>query len=374
MIYFDNSATTAVCPEAGEMLISACQNFCANPSSLYTKGLESEQIIAQTAQTAANILSCRDDEIYFTSGATESNNLAILGAFEAKRRQGNKILCSSVEHPSVIKTVLHLQKQQSAQVKWIYPNDFRLTPEQFADAADGQTVLVCCMSVNNENGAVFPVDEICRAVKRKFPNIHFHTDITQSFCKLPLNLSAANIDTAAFSGHKIYASKGVGGLYVNKKSRVLPLMFGGEQQKSLRPGTQAVELIAALDAAIAFAHKQHAADKNLAAYLRKQLGDCVTYNSPLNGASHILNFSADGIGAEILLHALEAQDIFVSSGSACAKGKKSEVLKGFGLSDKRISSALRVSFGWNSTTDEIDIFVRHFKSALERFAPKPRKR
>ena len=372
-IYLDNCATTRVCPEAAEACMKAMTADYGNPSSLHKKGMEAEALVTAARRQAARMLGCEPDCITFTGGATESNNLAILGAAAAYPRAGKTVVTTAVEHPSVARTVDALE-ERGYTVKRVSPRpDGNFDPQDFLDAVDGDTFLLSMMLVNNEVGTVLPVETVVPALKRRFPRLLIHVDAVQGFAKYPLNLKRLEIDLLSFSGHKLYAPKGVGGLYVRKGVRLKPVLYGGGQEKGLRSGTQPVELIAAMGAALALCEKNRAAWQAhyaaLNARLREGLArlDRMPVNSPENSAPHLLNLSVIGVPSEIMLHFLESKGVSVSSGSACAKGEKSAVLAAYGLPDERIRSALRVSFSRETTPEEIDALLAALAEGAARF-------
>ena len=229
------------------------------------------------------------------------------------------------------------------------------------------------MMVNNELGTIFPYEEIIKSVRKKYPNILIHMDAVQGFTKLPLNTKKVDVDLVSFSGHKLYAPKGIGGLYIKKGVRIEPIVHGGGQEKTVRSGTQSVPLIVAMDEALKLCiEKKEEIAKNYEFcnnYLRKAFESIkeVVINSPENASKHLINISVLGIPSEIMLHFLEQHNIFVSSGSACAKGEKSTVLKSAGISDDRVKSALRISFSKDTTKEELDIFIDILKQGIARF-------
>ncbi len=374
MIYLDNAATTAVCPEAKNAVLNAMVKDFGNPSSLYGLGLTAENIMSESANTIAGILNCSPKEILFTSGATESNNLALLGAARANKRNGNKIIVSEIEHPSVHETAKALESE-GFEVLFIPPRSKSgLCAEDFINAADDKTILVSCMLVNNEIGAVSPVSEIAAGVRRKNPKTIIHSDAVQAFCKIPINLKRLGVDLLSVSGHKIYAPKGIGALYIKDKTKIKPLLFGGGQQRNLRVGTEPVELIAGFAAAADVCFRRMAKNAEHYAVLKREFIEKtqdiaqIALNSTDDCAPYIVNFSVDSLKSEVLLHFLEQKEIYVSSGSACSKGKKSRVLKAFGFSDRAADCALRISFCPDSSKEDIGALVNRIKLGLSTLA------
>ena len=372
-IYLDNCATTRVCDEAAAACLRVMTEDYGNPSSLHKKGMEAENILTSARRQIGKMLGCDGDCVYFTGSATESNNLAILGAAAANPRGGKTIVTTTVEHPSVAKTVEYLE-EQGYTVRRIAPKpDGNFDPQDFLDAVDGDTLLLTFMMVNNEMGTVLPYQAVIPALKKKYPRLLIHIDAVQGFAKFPLSVKRLDIDLLTFSGHKLYAPKGIGVLYVKKGVRLKPVIHGGGQEKGLRSGTHAVQLAAGLQEALALCDRNRAAFQAHYAALNQRLREGVAkledvlVNSPENGAPHLLNLSVMGVPSEIMLHFLETKGIYVSSGSACAKGAKSSVLAAYGLPDERIKSALRVSFSKDSTPEDIDTLLEALAEGIAKY-------
>ncbi len=369
-IYLDNSATTKVYKQAAEAAFKVMTEIYGNPSSLHMKGVEAEKVLEQARSEVARAIGGSSDGIYFTSGGTEANNLAVIGGALAKKRSGNKIVVSAYEHDSVIKSAKQLETM-GFTVEWLTPNENGIiTEQQVFDAVDEKTVLVSVMLVNNEIGAINPIKELCAAAKRKNPKVVFHTDAVQGFCKVPFKAEKSGVDLVSVTAHKIGGPKGIGALWIKKGARVLPQHFGGEQEKQLRPGTQAMPLIAAFDMAITLETASAAVRKEnmemLSKYFKEQIAnlDGVMLNSKEDAIPNIVNISVLGIRSEIMLHFLENRGIYVSSGSACALGAKSHVLAAMGYDSARIDSAVRISFGRDTQKDDIDELVAAIKDAM----------
>ncbi|MBP3704890.1 MAG: cysteine desulfurase, partial [Clostridia bacterium] len=317
----------------------------------------------------AERLSAQPGEVYFTSGGTESDNIAILGAAYAKKRAGNRIVTTAIEHPAVLNTMAQLEKE-GFEVVYVQPEaDGNIPAEKFAAVIDAKTILVSVMTVNNETGAVLPLKEIAGIIKRKKAPALFHTDAVQAFCKLPVSPKKLGLDLISVSGHKVHAPKGVGALYVKSGVRILPHSFGGGQEKNLRPGTEGVPQICAFGAAVKAMPAEREAEKavrEVRDHLLMRLGVLpeVTLNSPENAMPYIVNLSAGRVRAETMLHFLAEKGIYVSSGSACGKAKPSHVLTAMGLSQQRIDTSLRVSLCAENTKEEIDAFADALKEGL----------
>ena len=368
-IYLDNSATTRVCEKSAEKVLELMTQCYGNPSSLHKKGLEAQREVAHARQAVAVSLGAQPREIIFTSGGTEANNLAVLGGAAAGRRRGKRIVTTAIEHPSVLEPMRQLEKE-GFEVVFLTPDaDGRVPEEAVLKAVTGDTILISVMAVNNELGSIQPIEVLKKAVKRAGAPALVHVDGVQAYGKLPLRPEKLGIDLLTVSGHKIHGPKGVGALYVSKNARILPRTFGGGQERELRPGTEAAPLIAGLGAAAeelpdwgqAYSRMEKLRDYTL----QKLSGlEGVEVNSPVEGLPYLLNFSALGIRSETMLHFLAQRGIYVSSGSACAKGKQSHVLKAAGLPDSRISSAIRVSFSRENTERDVDALAEGVREGL----------
>ena len=369
-IYLDNSATTKVYSEAAKAAFDVMTENYGNPSSLHMKGVEAEKVLEQARKDIAEALGANPDGLYFTSGGTEANNLAVIGGALAKKRRGNKVVVSAYEHDSVIKSAKQLETM-GFSVTYLMPDENGIiTPASVFETVDEKTVLVSVMLVNNEIGAINPIKEICAAAKRKNPEVVFHTDAVQGFCKVPFKAEKSGVDLVTVTAHKIGGPKGTGALWIKKGARVMPNHFGGEQEKQLRPGTQAMPLIAAFGKAVqletesAAERKEHM--KMLESYFKESIFgiEGILLNSKENAIPNIVNISVPGIRSEIMLHFLENRGIYVSSGSACALGAKSHVLAAMGYDSARIDSAVRISFGRETEKEDIDELVAALKDAM----------
>lgn len=366
--YLDNSATTAVSAAAADKAYQIMTTVYGNPSSLHSKGMEAEHELTAARKAVASQLKVSADEVFFTSGGTEANNTALFGAAYATARTRRKIVISSVEHSSVLEAAKRLEDEGFTVERITPQSDGTIHPEDVAAAVDGSTALVSVMLVNNETGAVMPVGDIFAAVKAANPQTLCHTDAVQAFGKLPVRARALGADIISVSGHKVHAPKGVGALYVKKGVRLVPRQYGGEQEKRFRPGTENLPAIAAFGVACGEFDIEGNRERvlRLNAYAREQLLqiDGVALNSPANALPYVLNFSAGRVRSETMLHFLEERDVFVSSGSACAKGKPSHVLSALGLSRDRADSALRVSFSKYNTAADIDALCEGIAAGL----------
>ena len=369
-IYLDNSATTKVYPQAAEEAYRVMTEAYGNPSSLHSKGIEAEKIMKEARRDIAGYIGGNPDGLYFTSGGTEANNLAVIGGALAKKRRGNKVIVSAYEHDSVIKSAKQLESM-GFDVTYLMPDENGIiTPMSLFEAVDEKTVLVSVMMVNNEIGSINPIKELVTAAKRKNPEVVFHTDAVQAFCKIQIKAEKLGVDLMTITAHKIGGPKGIGALWIKKGVRVLPNHFGGEQEKQLRPGTQAMPLIAAFGKAAFLDNMSMQVRKErmstLEKYLKESIADIdgVVLNSREGAIPSIVNISVIGIRSEIMLHFLENRNIYVSSGSACALGAKSHVLAAMGYDSARIDSAIRISFGRDTEKEDIDELVAAIKDAM----------
>ena len=362
--YLDNSATTAVTPEVAALAARIMTEQYGNPSSLHRRGFWAERALTEARGQVAAVLRCRPEEIIFTSGGTESNNLALLGAARAARRRGNRIVTTAVEHHSVLAVCRQLESE-GFEVAYVSPDAGGvITPESFAAACDEKTVLASCMMVNSETGALHDIPASAAACRRKNPGILFHADCVQAFGRLEIAPARWGVQLVSVSGHKIHAPKGVGALYVAKGVRLLPPLYGSGQERGLRPGTENLPGICAMGLAAERMNARRAENAAHFTALRQKLitnlsqSPAVCINSPQAAAPYIINLSVEGIRSEIMIHYLEQFEIYVSSGSACAKGERSHVLTAMGLPEDRIDSAIRVSMTDTTAEEEIDEFCR----------------
>ncbi|WP_303824005.1 cysteine desulfurase family protein [Ruminococcus flavefaciens] len=371
-VYLDNAATTKPCAEAVEAAVAAMTENYGNPSSLHRAGLNAQLVIDGARKDIADSIGADRECIFFTSGATESNNLALRGASAAYGRKNRKIVISAVEHASVEETAADLEKKGFEVVRVSPREDERYYAADFVNACDENTCLISMMYVNNETGYILPVKETFSAVKRRYPHIITHTDCVQAYMKLPVKANALNADLISLSGHKIHGGKGVGALYIRKGVRVLPVITGGKQEKGIRSGTESVPMIAAFGAAVKklvpTITERYDRVSELKKYLvgRLEGEESVKVNSPEDGSPYVVNISAVGKRSEIMLHFLESREIYVSSGSACSKGQQSGVLGQFGIRDKRADSALRISMTAGTTEAELDMFCEALREGIEK--------
>ena len=360
--YFDNSATTAPCSEAVNAVSDALVYCWGNPSSLHASGNRAKELLDSSRADIAKKLGCLPEEIYFTSGGTETNNLAVIGAAHKMRRMGKRIVSTSVEHPSVDETLNQLEAEGFEVIKLKVDGYGRICEKDLYAAVTSNTILITMMLVNNEVGTIMPVEAAKRAALMARSPALIHCDAVQAFGKMPIKPSALGVDLMTISSHKIHGPKGVGALYMRKGVKISSRTFGGSQESKLRPGTEAMPAIAGFAAAARalpdpkrelehiFAMRDYMVSK------LSELGDVVV-NSPPDALPYVTNISVLGIKSEPMLNFLSDRGISVSAGSACSKGKKSHVLTQMGLDRKRLDSPLRISFSRYTTVQEIDALI-----------------
>ena len=363
-IYLDNSATTRVFPEVAEWMTEIMCGHYGNPSSMHHKGVESEQYIRYASETLARLLKVSEKEIYFTSGGTESDNLALIGCALANYRAGRHLITTQVEHPAVLQTMKYLEDQGFRVTYLPVDNTGRISIEDLRKAIRQDTILVSIMYTNNEIGTLQPIAEAGSLIKRMNPAALLHVDAVQGFGKERIYPKRLGVDLLSTSSHKIHGPKGVGFLYVGERVKIRPIMYGGGQQRNLRSGTENVPGIAGMAKAaeMVYAHLDEDTDR---LYLLKErfvrglskLED-VTVNGPegRDGAPHIVSVSVRGIRSEVRLHALEDKGIYVSAGSACSSNKpqSSATLRAIGLEKELLGSTVRFSMSIFTTQEEID--------------------
>lgn len=364
-IYLDNSATTRCYPEVGELVYKVMCKDYGNPSSMHKKGVEAERYIKDSKENIARILKVNAKEIFFTSGGTESDNLALIGAARANRRAGNHLITTSIEHPAILNTMRHLEEEEGFRITYL-PVDAsgRMKLDALKEALCEETILVSAMYVNNEVGSVQPIEEAAKIVKQYNPKILFHSDAVQGFGKYHIYPKRLGIDMLSASGHKIHGPKGTGFLYTSDKVKIAPIAYGGGQQKNIRSGTENVPGIAGLGLASKMIYQdldmKVALMRELKAHFLKGLekleNTTVHGMTDENSAPHIISVGIAGVRSEVLLHTLEDKGIYVSSGSACASNHPaiSGVLKGIGAASEYLDATIRISMSEFTTKEEID--------------------
>lgn len=364
-VYLDNSATTRAYDCVGDLVRKVmCQDY-GNPSSMHAKGVQAEHYIKETKEILAKLLKVKDKEIVFTSGGTESDNLALIGAARANRRRGNHLITSSIEHPAILNTMRYLEEEEDFRVTFLSVDRYgRVNLEALKEALCPETILVSIMYVNNEVGSVQPVQQAADIVKAYNKDILFHVDAVQGFGKYRIYPKKEKIDMLSLSGHKIHGPKGTGALYIGEQVKIRPIVFGGEQQKNIRSGTENVPGIAGLGLAAKTIYdgleEKVARMRALKARFIEgvQKLDDITIHGLYDetSAPHIISVGFAGVRSEVLLHALEEKGIYVSSGSACASNHPaiSGVLKGIGAQKEYLDATLRFSMSEFTTEEEID--------------------
>lgn len=372
MIYLDNAATTPVNPQVAQTISESLMNDFGNPSSLYSIGAKSEMAIDKARESVAGCIGAKASELYFTSCASESNNIAIYGLALARKNWGKKIITTGYEHPAVRKPYELLQEMGFEMVE-INPDKAGIVDENaIVDAVDSKTCLVTLIHVNNETGAKLDIEKLTARIKEKNPRTAIHIDAVQSFMKYPLDVKKLKIESLSFSAHKINGPKGIGGLYLRSGTNIKPVFVGGGQEKGLRAGTENIHYIKGVAKACELLKPNIMANLRHYAQLKARLleglsqFDNVVINSPENAAPYTVNLSFTGYRSETLLHFLDSKGICVSSGSACSKGSRSHTLTVMKLSNERIDSSLRVSFGVQNTESDVDALLAALKEAKEK--------
>lgn len=377
-IFLDNSSTTKPLNEVVDQMSDVLRNNYGNPSSLHNKGLAAEKIIKEARQKISAKLAVNPNEIYFTSGGTESNNLAIKGIAYHYQNRGKHLITTNVEHASSLESFLALE-EEGFEVTYLKTDQYgNISLKELENSISEDTILVSIIHVNNELGTIQPLKKIGKLIKDKNRNTYFHTDCVQSFGKLLLHPEENNIDLLSISGHKIHGPKGIGVLYKRKGVEIKAQMLGGGQENGVRCGTENIPGIAGLIPAVLalddFTTKNNY-DQNLDKLKKhflkglKKIKRKVIINSPDNGAPHILSISFPGVKGEVLIHSLEAEGIYISTGSAChSKSKeKSHVLRAIGLPKEQIDGTIRISFSHFNTLEDINFTIKTIKKKLAEF-------
>ena len=373
MTYLDNSATTRVCTAAADAAYKLMTEQFGNPSSLHTLGFRAEQEVTAARKAVADLMGARPEQVIFTSGGTEANNLALFGAVAAHPHDGRHIVTTAAEHASVSAAIDQLERQGYEVTRLVPDQRGCIDAPTIVNACRSDTVLVAVMLVNNETGARFPLEEAVAGIRRICPRAHVHCDAVQAAGKLPLYAERWCVDSMTVSAHKIHGPKGVGALYLRRGARLVPRTYGGKQEGGIRPGTEAAPLIVAFGAAVGEippAHLQMSRYAALRQRLLDRLGDDprLRFHIPAVSVPYIVHLSVPGYKSETLLHFLAQKEIYVSSGSACSKGAKSPVLTAMGLPAEEIDSALRVSFCRDTTDEDVDRFADGVLEAMEKIA------
>lgn len=372
-VYLDNSATTKVRQEVMDEITDICQNCYGNPSALHRMGLKIEKRIEEARKMASKIISANPEEIYFTGGGTESNNIAIFGHLENADEKCN-VITTRIEHPSVYNIFKHFENK--IQVKYLNTDNMgRIDLEQLKLLVDQKTVLVSIMHVNNELGIIQDLNEISKIVKTRNKNTKIHVDAVQSYGKIKLDTSKIPVDTISFSSHKIHGPKGVGGLYIRTGCKINPIIFGGGQEKNIRPGTENTPGIVGFGKACELVYdnfqeqtnKLNSVKNQYIKRLNEEISD-IKINSSLeaDGAPHILNVSFKNLRGEVLVHYLENKGIYISTGSACSsKAKKNRILEAIKLEKDYVDGTVRISLGYFNNLDEVEYVIENMKQSVE---------
>ena len=374
--YLDNAATTRVFPEVREMMVHVMEEDFGNPSSKHTKGITAENYIKEAKETICTQLKCKPKEIIFTSGGTESNNMAFIGTAIANRRAGKHVITTRIEHASVHEPMAYLEEMGYDVTYLPVDSTGRVSVEELENAIREDTFLISIMYVNNEVGSVQPIEQIGQMLKKKHPQILFHVDAIQAFGKYKIVPKKLGVDMMSVSGHKIHGPKGSGFLYVNEKVKIRPILFGGGQQDGMRSGTENVPAIAGLGVAVKEIYTGHLEKRAKLYELKKRLiaglqdVDGVTINALIDPieetAPHIVSVSFANTRSEVMSHALAQKGVFVSSGSACSSNhpELSGTLQAIGVKSELLDSTLRFSFSVMTTSEEIDYAIEVVKEAL----------
>lgn len=374
--YLDNAATTKVFPEVREMMVHVMEEDFGNPSSKHTKGITAENYIKEAKETICTQLKCKPKEIIFTSGGTESNNMAFIGTAIANRRAGKHVITTRIEHASVHEPMAYLEEMGYDVTYLPVDSTGRVSVEELENAIREDTFLISIMYVNNEVGSVQPIEQIGQMLKKKHPCILFHVDAIQAFGKYKIVPKKLGVDMMSVSGHKIHGPKGGGFLYVNEKVKIRPILFGGGQQDGMRSGTENVPAIAGLGVAVKKIYTGHLEKRAKLYELKKRLIaglqdlDGVTINALIDPieetAPHIVSVSFANTRSEVMLHALAQKGVFASSGSACSSNhpELSGTLQAIGVKSELLDSTLRFSFSVMTTSEEIDYAIEVVKEVL----------
>lgn len=378
-VYLDNSATTKCYDEVAELVCRVMCEYYGNPSSMHHKGVEAEQYVRYAKETLARLMKVNEKEILFTSGGTESDNIALIGTAMAHHRRGRHLITTRMEHPAVLQTMTYLERQGFDVTYLSVDREGRIRLQELERAIRKDTILVSIMHVNNEIGSVQPIAEAGELIKRCNPQTLFHVDAVQGFGKFRIYPSRMNVDLLSVSAHKIHGPKGVGFLYIRAGARVNPIIYGGGQQKGMRSGTENVPGIAGLAKAADLVYENLDQDVDRMYELRQKLIDGVSRIEDVRvngcpgreGAPHIVSLSVRGVRSEVLLHALEEKEIYVSAGSACSSNKPqiSDTLKAIGVERDLLGSTIRFSLSVFTTAAEIEYTIQ----ALEEMVPMLRK-
>jgi len=380
-IYLDNSATTKVYPEVAKLMTQIMLEDYGNPSSMHTKGVDAEKYVTLATKQISKALKVQDKEILFTSGGTESDNLALIGTARANCRAGKHIITTKIEHPAILKTVEYLATE-GFEIDYLSVDSMgRISLTELEEKLRPDTIIVSIMHTNNEVGSLQPIAEAGALIKKKNPNCLFHVDAVQGFGKAEIYPKKMNIDLLSVSGHKIHGPKGIGILYVGEKVKIKPISYGGGQQKGMRNGTLNVPGIAGIGLATEMITKDLQANRESLYELKEFFLQEVSKldRVSINGcdpakvretAPHIINISVKGLRSEVMLHALEEKGVYVSAGSACASHSKKEssTLKSMGAAPEEMDGALRISMSEFTTREELEYALTSLKEVIDMYS------
>ncbi len=371
IVYLDNSATTKPCEKAINKALEMMNSNFGNPSSLHLCGFNAKKELDNARRSVSMFLGCQENELFFTPSGTVANNTAIFGTTTAKRREGKKVITSLLEHPSVIKCFESLE-EQGYDVVYLKPDLYgKIDLQELANAVDENTVLVSVMAVNNEIGSIQDISRIKGIIRDKKSKAYFHCDAVQAFGKLTLKPKKLGIDLMSMSAHKIHGIKGAGALFVNSSARISPYVLGGGQENGMVSGTEALPAICAFSEAV---NDMGNVERNLnyvsqvKEYFVSKISeeDKIYINSPKDALPYIINISIPGVPSQVMLNSLSSMGIYVSAGSACAKGHRSDVLTAMGIQPKHIDSAIRISLSKNTTEKDMDLLYNGLKETINR--------
>ena len=370
-IYLDNAATTKIDKIVADEVYKVMTDYFGNPSSRHSKGSEAANIISNARKSVSKLIHCEPENIIFTSGGTESNNLAILGSFNLKSNKNKNVVTSSVEHSSVSDNMKKLESS-GIEVRYIKPGeDGEIDPREVWNLIDENTALVSIMHINNETGNIYDIEKIVKGIRYKNKDTIIHCDGVQAFGKIKININVTSldIDLYTFSGHKIHAPKGVGGIYIKSGLNLRPMILGGSQEYGYRAGTENVAGIASLSKACELIDVDNNLKyiNNLSQLLVKEISNIkkIHINSVGNISPYVFNFSIVGRKSEVILNELQKKSIFISNGSACSKGQKSKALKGMNIKDEYIDSAIRAGLSKYNTKEDISDFILAIKEIIK---------
>jgi len=373
-IYLDNAATTPVIPTVVKAVVDCLENEYGNPSSMHRLGIRAEKRIKEARSHLANLLKVAPVEIVFTSGGTEANNMAVLGTAYSRKRRGKHCITTAIEHPSILRAFSHLEKHGYEVTYLSVDIDGIISLDELKESLRDDTIIVSIMHVNNETGSVQPIREIGAMLENMDNKPVFHVDAIQSLGKLPVYPSQWGIDLLSVSGHKIHAPKGIGALYIRNGIKIQPILFGGNQQNGMRSGTENIPGIVGMGEGAKWISHQMNENSNYLKNLKNKmiegikqvLPDAVFNGSIEESAPHILNVGFPGLRGEVLLHALEAEGVYVSTGSACSSRDKkhSHVLEAMGVDNKILEGSIRLSISYLTTEEEIEEFIPRLERAV----------